>query len=137
LIFVDTSYLIALVRPQDQLHKRALAWAERCTSLLVTEHVLWEVYNSFSKAHLRSLAAIIVPKVLRSSEVEVAWASFDYFSQGRRLFEETSDKDWSLTDCISFLVMRERGIREALTFDHHFEQAGFVALLRHDPPPQA
>jgi predicted nucleic acid-binding protein len=48
--------------------------------------------------------------------------------------ERAQDKEWSLTDCISFLLMRERGIHEALTHDHHFEQAGFVALLRSDPP---
>ncbi len=44
------------------------------------------------------------------------------------------DQEWSLTDCISFIVMQQRGISPALTYDHHFEQAGFEALLRRDPP---
>ena len=56
-------------------------------------------------------------------------ASQDVFEQGVELFENRLDKDWSLTDCISFIVMRERGLTEALTGDHHFEQAGFRALL--------
>ena len=60
-----------------------------------------------------------------------AWfADSFYFDEGVRLYVARPDKDWSLTDCISFVVMRERGITEALTGDRHFEQAGFVALLK-------
>ena len=56
--------------------------------------------------------------------------SEDSFDWGRILFAARKDKDWSLTDCISFVVMQEHGITDALTADHHFEQAGFVALLK-------
>jgi predicted nucleic acid-binding protein len=52
------------------------------------------------------------------------------YDQGLDLYRSRPDKDWSLTDCISFTVMRQRGISEALTGDHHFEQAGFVAILK-------
>ena len=52
------------------------------------------------------------------------------FEAGFNLFEARPDKDWSLTDFISFVVMEREGLTEALTGDHHFEQAGFTALLR-------
>jgi hypothetical protein len=52
------------------------------------------------------------------------------YEEGIALYRARPDKDWSLTDCISFVVMKARGITEALTGDHHFEQAGFVALLK-------
>jgi uncharacterized protein len=58
----------------------------------------------------------------------------ELWEAGIRLHAERADKEWSLTDCISFIVMRERGIAQALAYDHHFEQAGFQALLRRDPP---
>jgi predicted nucleic acid-binding protein len=56
------------------------------------------------------------------------------FAAGVRLLAERTDKEWSLTDCLSFIVLAERGITRALTYDHLFEQAGFEALLRRDPP---
>ena len=52
------------------------------------------------------------------------------WERGRILFAQRPDKQWSLTDCISFVVMQDRGITEALTADHHYEQAGFVGLLK-------
>ena len=68
---------------------------------------------------------------LRSAEdIEIVPASSELFSKGFAFFTSRPDKDWSFTDCISFVVMRERGITNALTADHHFEQAGFVALLK-------
>jgi len=56
-------------------------------------------------------------------------ASHEWFERGLDLYCSRPDKSWSLTDCISFLVMEEHGVMEALTGDHHFVQAGFVALL--------
>lgn len=57
-------------------------------------------------------------------------ANVEIFERGVELYHSRLDKQWSLTDCISFVVMSEEGIAEALTGDHHFEQAGFVALLK-------
>jgi predicted nucleic acid-binding protein len=52
------------------------------------------------------------------------------FDLGLSLFSRRTDKEWSLTDCISFAVMQQRNITDALTTDHHFKQAGYTALLR-------
>jgi hypothetical protein len=64
---------------------------------------------------------------------EFVHASPDLWQAGLRLHRDRPDKAWSLTDCISFHLMREKGITKALAHDEHFEQAGFVALLRRDP----
>ena len=57
------------------------------------------------------------------------WASLQ-FSEAFEAYRRRLDKEWSLTDCASFALMRERGLSEALAHDRHFEKAGFVALLR-------
>jgi predicted nucleic acid-binding protein len=54
----------------------------------------------------------------------------DQFKRALSRYEERTDKDWSLTDCASFLIMEAEGIEEALTYDQHFAQVGFRALLR-------
>ena len=66
----------------------------------------------------------------KDTEVTLVPASADLWRGGIALFAARPDKDWSLTDCISFVVMQERSITDALTADHHFEQAGFMALLK-------
>ena len=63
----------------------------------------------------------------------MVFASADLFDAGMTLHRDRPDKQWSLTDCISFIVMEHRQLDRALTPDHHFEQAGFKALLRRDP----
>lgn len=63
-------------------------------------------------------------------ELTIVPASRQLLDEGVALYESRPDKDWSLTDCISFVVMQRIGISEALTADHHFEQAGFLALLK-------
>lgn len=69
--------------------------------------------------------------MLRSEPlITIAPLDMETFDAGVELYRARPDKDWSLTDCISFVVMRERGITEALTGDRHFEQAGFKALLK-------
>jgi predicted nucleic acid-binding protein len=61
-------------------------------------------------------------------------ASADLFEKGLQLHAQRPDKEWSLTDCISFVILWDRHIAKALTHDHHYEQAGLEALLRRDPP---
>ena len=88
--------------------------------------------NFSSASPNRGKAHILIRHVLNSPDFEVVSARPDLFDRGLQLHSRRSDKAWSLTDCISFIVMTERGLTEALTGDHHFVQAGFRALLRSD-----
>lgn len=135
MILIDTSDFLALLQPRDSLHERAKAWARAIREpVVVTEYVLWETVNALS-------APVDRPKVgsmlsLVRNDPTAIWlpASSDLLDAGLELHVQRPDKAWSLTDCISFVVMQRRGIARALTHDHHFEQAGFEALLRYDPP---
>lgn len=134
MIFLDTSYLIALVMPGDALHARALAWSSHLPGpFLTTEYVLCEFLNSLSMPPNRLVAHALLAGVRENAMIRVIPASTDLFGSGAAMHAGRTDKSWSLTDCISFLVMREARIAEALTHDHHFEQAGFRALLRQAP----
>src|SRR5579859_4743878 len=133
-IFLDTTFLIALVLERDSLHQRAHAWFGALNDRwLVTEYVLWEVVNGLSLPHNRPKAHATATEIRSSGDGELIPASEGLFDAGLQLHAQCTDKEWSLTDCISFHVMRQRGITRALTHDHHFEQAGFEALLRRDP----
>jgi uncharacterized protein len=133
MIFIDSGYFIALFNPADQLHACAVACAGRLQeSLLVTEYVLWECVNYFAKPEYRHIASAIIQHVEADPGCELIPASHELFRAGMGLFSSRADKAWSLTDCISFHVMHERRITQALAYDEHFEQAGFKALLREE-----
>ena len=134
MIFLDTTYLLAVANPRDGLFERAQAWARKITErLLVTEYVLCEVVNAYSMPADRAKAHEIVASVRFGSDCEYVSAGSELFEAGLQLHAVRPDKEWSLTDCISFVVMEQRAITQALTYDHHFEQAGLDALLRRDP----
>ena len=89
-----------------------------------------ETGNGLAETANRSMFAAFVRRFRAAQDVEVVPATMEWFDRGLELYETRPDKEWSLTDCISFLVMRERGVTDALTNDHHFEQAGFRVLLK-------
>lgn len=129
--FIDTAYLLALVNTDDEFHEQAVQAQQRFRGkLLTTEYVLLEVLDGMTDGGQREVGAALVASIRRDPDTIVAPASSGLFDAGLRLFIQRPDKQWGITDCISFVVMRERGISEALTSDHHFEQAGFMALLR-------
>lgn len=135
MIFVDTGYLLAVLHPADELFARAQSWARAITEPLVTtEYVLWELVNALSDPLDRPKAHAAVVEIRSSRN----WRLFDatplLFGEGLILHKVRSDKQWSLTDCISFVVMQREGLQQALAYDYHFEQAGFEALLLRDPP---
>jgi len=134
MIFVDTAFFLAHLRRRDDLHRRAEMWVRaQSAPLFTTEYVLWELLNGSSAVSARQAACALAFRCLASDWCEVVPASPDLFSRGLRLYAERHDKAWSLTDCVSFVVMRDRGATQALTHDRHFEQAGFDPLLRRDP----
>ena len=129
--FVDTQYLLALVNSADQDHRAALQRSRgRVGRLLTTTWVLVEFANALSSVEWRGRAARFLRGFEAESFVEVVPPTHEQFLRALERYEQRPDKDWSLTDCISFLLMEERGVVEALTADRHFEQAGFRALLR-------
>ena len=135
MILLDTGYFIALFTPDDDLHECAAAWSLHLSEpMLVTEYVLLECVNYFSMPKDRPSAHALIEHVRADPACEVVHASSKLFEEGLRLHRARPDKEWSLTDCISFALMREHGIQRALAYDHHFEQAGFDALLRIQPP---
>ena len=132
-IFVDTLYWIAIFNPRDQWHRQAVEVeaALRGGNFLTTEAVLIEVLNYISGygPSARCRTAAVVRDVLNDANVEVVPQTTDEFLSGLALCESRPDKGYSLTDCISMNVMRERSSSEILTHDDHFAQEGFKVLL--------
>ena len=130
-IFLDTSYILALINTKDAFHIIAGTLADEIINPVVTtEAILTEIGNAFAKVQWRSLAIDTIKDLRDDLKIEIVPVSSDLFSKAFRLYETRIDKEWGLTDCISFIVMQERKLTEALTTDRHFEQAGFKALLR-------
>ncbi len=131
-VFADTGYWAALLNPKDQLHAKAgeVSSGLGKVRILTTEMVLDELLAALSKIPLRPYAIRGVEAIRSNPNVEVVPQTSLQFVSAFDSYRSVSDKEWSLTDCASFVLMRERGLTEALAHDHHFEQAGFVALLR-------
>lgn len=134
LLFADASYWIALVNPKDSLHEKAKSMSTKLVAvrIVTSEMVLTEVLNDFSERgeYLRKAAVIMVEQLRNDSEIAIVPQSSLQFQEAFVLYAKRNDKDWSHTDCASFHAMKREGITEALTYDRHFEQAGFQALLR-------
>jgi len=133
-VFLDAAYAIALAAASDQLHARAIQLADEIeasgTRLLTTRAVILEIGNALSRQRYRAAAAALLQSLEADPKVEIVPLSAEVYADAFRLFRDRTDKEWGLTDCISFVVMKQRGIPEALTADEHFQQAGFAALLR-------
>ncbi len=129
-VFVDTSFYVAAINEHDTAHSRAAAFSQTYSgTLLTTEYVLVELGNWFARSVNRSQLGSLVDRILTDGKTLVIPAERVLLLEGIRLYTERSDKQWSLTDTISFIVMSRYGISDALTADHHFEQAGFRPLL--------
>lgn len=129
--FADTYYFLAIGNDRDQGHERASGHAANYRGRVVTtEWVLTEVADALSGPEQRPRFLNLLELINSDENWVVIEASHDLFQRGVDLFSRRLDKSWSLTDCISFVVMEQQGITDALTADHHFEQAGFVPVLR-------
>lgn len=131
-VFADTGYWAAALNPKDQLHARSRQVSAGLGKVrfLTSEMVLDELLAALSKIPLRPSAIKGVEAIRSNPNVEVVPQTSLQFLAAFEHYRSMLDKEWSLTDCASFALMRERGIVEALAHDHHFEQAGFIALLR-------
>jgi uncharacterized protein len=129
--FADTSFLVALLNPKDQWHAQAKAAAAALDEPVVTTMwVLVELGDALSAGDHRTLFLRFVERLSEQRQWETIPVSPDDFRRGLELFGARPDKQWSLTDCISFVLMTDRRISDALTHDHHFEQAGFRVLMK-------
>jgi uncharacterized protein len=129
-VFADASFYIAWMNPQDEFHSEADRLAENYFGEIFTsEYVLMEVGNWLSRAKDKSFFVRLLDYLKEDLQTTIIPAFPELFQEGFRLFSQRADKDWSMTDCISFYLMKERGIYEAFASDHHFEQAGYRILL--------
>jgi len=129
--FADTFYFIALINSRDAHHARVIEFnASESARLITTMWVLTEVADAMAERRNRPLFLALLERLQASQLVTIVPFSREVFEIGLRLYRDRADKDWPLTDCISFGVMDREGIIEALTGDRHFEQAGLVALLK-------
>jgi uncharacterized protein len=133
-VFADSLYWIAMASDRDQWHQAALQASQRlgAVKILTSEAVLLEFLAGLSDRgrHMRRKAVETVRALQVHPNVEVVQQTHALFEAGLHQYEQRPDKEYSLVDCISMHLMRERGLSDALTHDHHFEQEGFRALLR-------
>jgi predicted nucleic acid-binding protein len=130
-IFVDTSYWIAVLNPTDSLHEFAnnLTLTLFPSKLVTSELILNELLNHYSGSgsRFREITSNLTCQIQEDENMEVIPITSQLFASAFQLYAQRQDKAWSHTDCS---IMEELGITEALTYDKHFEQAGFAALLR-------
>lgn len=131
-IFLDSAFAIALSSETDSFHEKAVQLSEELDGviLVTTRAILLEIWNALSKRPFRKASVALLRSLETDESVVIVPLSEELYQKGMTLFVKRADKDWGLIDCISFIVMQEHEITEALTTDNHFQQAGFHALMR-------
>ena len=132
-VFADANFWIAKLNPNDNWHESAAIAEETIAdrAIITTEEVLTEVLNYYSghSVNQRRAAVRLIDELLASSDVEIVPQSHESFKAGLELYRQRMDKSFSLTDCISMLTMDQLKLRDVLTRDQHFRQAGFNLLM--------
>lgn len=135
LVFVDSSALKAYYDSRDDFHSRASdligkveARETDITGFMTTDYVLDEAVTVTRSAHSHRKAVELAEATLASRFVRVVFSDEGLFTDAMRIFRDHPDKEWSLTDCLSFATMKKHAVRTAFTFDAHFKQAGFATL---------
>ncbi len=129
--FIDAYCFLAWLNPRDAAHEKVARWLDNYRGrFLTTEWVLMEVADGLSAPHLRGKVVRFLQTVRADAFFEILPYDPLLYRAGFDLFAARPDKAWSLTDCISFAAMTERGLIDALTADHHFEQAGFRPVFQ-------
>jgi predicted nucleic acid-binding protein len=133
--FADSFFFLAMMNVRDSRHLKAVEFSQSLAGPIVTtQWVLVEVADAFSKPRDRDRFVDLLELIEADERMQVVAASNSTFRRGTELFARRNDKSWSLTDCISFVVMEQLDIDEALTGDHHYAQAGFTPLLKPSDP---
>jgi uncharacterized protein len=132
-LLVDTSGFFALLNRREPTHKAAARiFAQRGASavLLTSEYVLVETATLVRARGTPRMEQDFFALLDDCKRIRIAWTSFPFFKRTRDFFLKHQDKGWSFVDCASFVLMQEEGLRDALSTDKHFKQAGFVPLLK-------
>jgi hypothetical protein len=133
-VFLDAAYAIALSVETDTFHEKALELAkeieEQKIQLVTTRAVMLEIGNALSGQKFRKAAVALLDSLEADKNVTILSLKEELYDAAYQLFQSRMDKEWGLVDCVSMVAMMQLGVAEALTTDRHFEQAGFVALLR-------
>ena len=129
-VFADTAFYVASINEHDELHSAARAFSRQFRGRIVTtEYVVVELGNWFARSAQRGRFGLLTQYILNDPMTAVVSATTSLLADGIDLYVRRADKGWSLTDCTSFMVMRDFGLEDALTADRHFAQAGFNVLL--------
>jgi uncharacterized protein len=129
-MLVDTSGLLALLNRSQPFHKLAQRLYQNSTRRLVHSFILAEVVPLARTRGVQSAAIVrFLQEVLVDLDMEFVWVDESLTARAVTLLQQRLDKDYSLCDGVSFVLMRDEGITEALTTDRHFEQEGFQRLL--------
>jgi predicted nucleic acid-binding protein len=129
-VFADTFHFLALLKSDDPYHQRALSLHRtRWRKLVTTDCVLLETGDACCEPDDHGDFLALYESITRDSRFQIVRLTPELLSRGVELFRNRPDKNWPLTDCISFVVMKDYQLMDALTADRHFEQAGFKALL--------
>ena len=131
-VFADTFFYLALLNTRDVAHQAAHRWQQALNirEVVTTSWVLLELADAMHLPHERALAVRFVTLLRAAVKTRVVPASEALLERGFALYASRADKAWSLTDCLSFVVMTDERLTQALTGDHHFTQAGYQALMR-------
>jgi predicted nucleic acid-binding protein len=130
-LFADTSYFIALLSIRDIHHRRADKYTREFDGIVITtQWIMLELANFFADSQKRAQTIELIETIITDPKTVCIPATEASFRAGWQLYQTRRDKGWSLTDCISFNSMHDRGLMEALSSDRHFEQAGFRILLK-------
>jgi hypothetical protein len=132
-VFIDSAYAIALSAVTDQYHQKAEMLAKQIetsgNALITTRAVVLEIGNALARLRYRNAAIEILDSLEEDPNVEIIPLSEELYDRAMEFYRQRPDKEWGITDCISFVVMQDYELTEALTTDEHFKQAGFKALL--------
>ncbi len=130
-VFGDAFFFLALLGERDAAHRQSRRiCSEQPLHIVTTQWVLAEVADGMARSDYRQQFISFARHLADAPHLEIIPASAESFARGLARYCQRPDKQWSLTDCISYVVMEDEGLTEALTGDHHFEQAGFKILLK-------
>ncbi|CAN2042247.1 PIN domain-containing protein [Candidatus Magnetomoraceae bacterium gMMP-15] len=136
-VFMDTGFLIALIDNSDTYHEIAIESYRNLIMkkwpIITTEAILTELGNALSKLRWRQIAYKWITSIKKSKTIfTVIPVKNEIFDKSLKFYGSRLDKEWGLTDCISFIIMQENSLTHALSTDHHFKQAGYITSMSFD-----